>query len=166
MIKIKVKLGSIVEEETDAIVCPSNSYGIMGGGVAKIIRTVGGAMIEADAVRKAPIPLGQALITDGGMLPSRYVIHSPTMKLPEGAATEENIRKSVNAALKVAEDNNISSISMPGMGTGIGGFEPIDAANIMIDEIRKFKAKFLKEVILIDISEIMVNAFNDAVEEK
>ena len=165
MIKIKVRQGNIAEEKTEAIVCPANSHGLMGGGVAKAIKMVGGPMIEVEAIRKAPIRIGEAIMTDGAMLPAKYVIHSPTMELPVSASTKQDIIEAVRAALRIAEQNKLSKISMPGMGTGVGGFEPIDAARIMIDEIRGFDAGSLKEVTLVDISELMVKAFRDALVE-
>jgi O-acetyl-ADP-ribose deacetylase len=166
MIKITIKQGSIVEEKADAIVNPANSYGLMTGGVSKTIKIIGGASIEAEAVRHSPIPIGQTILTDAGMLPYKYIIHSPTVEMPSLAAKEENIRKAIVAALKAADDNKLSKIAMPGMGTGHGGFEPIDGAKLIIDEIKKFKAVNLKEIILIDLSEMMIKAFNDALKEK
>jgi O-acetyl-ADP-ribose deacetylase len=166
MIKITAKQGNITYEKVDAIVNPANSYGLMIGGVAKAIISVGGAIIEAEAVQKSPGKIGEAFLTGAGMLSCRYVIHSPTMEKPGMAAREEDIKKAVFASLKTADDNNLLRIAMPGMGTGIGGFEPIDGAYLIVDEIKKFKAKTLKEVILVDISEMMVKAFKDALKEK
>ena len=166
MIKIKVKQGNITLEKADAIVNPTNSYGLMIGGAAKAIKSAGGAIIEALAVQKSPLKVGEAFLTGAGMLPCKYIIHTPTMEKPAMAARAEDIRKAVFASLKAADDNKLSKIAMPGMGTGIGGFEPIDGANLIVGEIRKFKPKALKEVILVDISEIMVNAFNEALKEK
>lgn len=162
MIKIIIKQGSITQETADAIVNPANSLGIMGGGVANSIKNVGGAIVEAEAVRQAPIQVGTALITQAGMLPCRFVIHSPTMKHPTEKSTKENIKKAVHSALIAADKHRINSIAMPCMGTGVGGFEPIDAARIMISEIKNFKTSFLKKIILIDISENMINAFKIA----
>ena len=166
MIKITIKQRSIIEEKVDAIVNPSNSYGLMNGGVGAAIKAVGGNIIEVDAMRNSPIRIGESLVTTGGMLFAGHIIHSPTMQLPSEKATEENIRKAVRSSLKAADDNRFSRIAMPGMGTGTGEFEPIDAAKIIIEEINGFKARNLKEVILVDISETMVNAFKDAMKIK
>lgn len=163
MIKIIVKKGSIADEVVDAIVVPANSYGLMDGGVAAAIKRVSGAIIEADAVRQSPIEVGSAVITQPGLLPCRYVIHASIMKNPAEKVLQENIKKAVHIALKIADKNNFSKIAMPGMGTGVGGYDPVDGAKIIIDEIRQFKPNHLKEVLLIDISEAMVEAFNDAI---
>lgn len=165
MIKITIKQGNIADEKVDAIINPANSHGLMNGGVSKAIKLVGGAVIEVEAVRRSPIPIGSAIITEAGMLSCIYIIHSPTMELPTSASNEENIRKAVVAALKSADDNKLSRVAMPGMGTGHGRFEPIDAAKIMIDEIKSFKALHLKEVVLVDLSEAMISAFKDAMKE-
>ncbi len=166
MIKITVKLGNLIEEKADAIVNPTNCYGIMDGSVSKIIKNVGGEVIEVESMRKSPIPIGKAILTDAGMLPFRHIIHSPTLEMPTLSAKEENIRKAVFASLKTADSNKISRIAMPGMGTGIGGFEPIEAARIMIEEIKKFKETSLKEIILIDINESVVMAFKSILKER
>ena len=165
MIKITIKQGSITEEAVDAVVNPANSYGLMGGGVAGAIKRVGGAIIEAEAVKSSPIKIGDSVMTSAGLLQARFVIHAPTMERPAEAAKEENIKKAVRAALKAADENKLEKVAMPGMGTGVGGFEPIDAARIIISEIKSFKADFLREVILVDMSEIMVKAFLEAMKQ-
>lgn len=71
MIKIKVLEGDITDIEADAIVNASNCYGYMGGGVAGDIKKIGGNEIEIQAVSKAPIPIGHAIITTAGSLKAR-----------------------------------------------------------------------------------------------
>ncbi|WP_457600109.1 macro domain-containing protein, partial [Hydrogenivirga sp.] len=60
--EVEVKRGSLLEVDTDVIVNPANSYGYMGGGVAGVIRRFGGEEIEREAVEKAPIPVGKAVL--------------------------------------------------------------------------------------------------------
>jgi len=82
MIKITIEQGDITTLEVDAIINPANSYGYMGGGVAGAIKEIGGQEIETEAVAKAPIPIGSAVITTAGSLKAKHIIHAPTMEQP------------------------------------------------------------------------------------
>ncbi len=125
-----------MEETTDAIVCPANSFGQMRGGVAAAIRQAGGDMIEREAMVRAPINLGSAVVTRGGKLKAMYVIHAPTMEIPGKGATTDTVRMAVRAALICADHHNLKSVAFPGMGTGIGLVPYDEAAQIMLEEIR------------------------------
>lgn len=153
---IEVLLGSILEVKVDAIVNPANSYGLMGGGVAGFIKRVGGQEIEKEAIEKAPIPIGSAILTTAGKLPFKGVIHAPTMEEPAMETTEEKVRKAVRAALQLADKRGFESIAMPGMGTGVGKLPKDVAGRVMIEEIRNFIGKNLKRVVLVDLDEQMV----------
>ncbi|MBI4019791.1 MAG: macro domain-containing protein [Candidatus Aenigmarchaeota archaeon] len=134
---ITVKKGDITKERCDAIVNPANSYGTMGGGVALAIKKSGGDIIEQQAMDKAPIKVGEAVITISGKLPCRFVIHAPTMEKPAEKIPPENVRKAMRAALECARAHKLKSIAIPGMGTGVGGVRYGDAAMIMVEEARK-----------------------------
>lgn len=154
--EIEVLLGSLLDVKADAIVNPANSYGYMGGGVAGVIRRAGGEEIEKEAIKKAPIPVGSAIITTAGKLPFKGVIHAPTMEEPAIETTEEKVRKAVRASLELADKLGFESIAMPGMGTGVGRLPKDVAARAMIEEIRAFKPLSLKKVILVDLDSQMV----------
>ncbi len=156
MLEIEVLHGSLLEVKADAIVNPANSLGYMGGGVAGVIKKFGGEEIEKEAISKAPVPVGSAIKTTAGKLPFKVVIHAPTMEEPAMATTEEKVRKAVRASLELADKEGFSVIAMPGMGTGVGRLPKEVAGKIMIEEIRNFKPKHLKKVILIDLDEDMV----------
>jgi len=157
--RIKVINGSILRQDVDAIVNAANSYGEMGGGVAGAIMQAGGDLVEQEAVRQAPIPIGSAVLTSGGNLPFK-VIHAPTMKNPGDSTTIENIRLAVRAALELADKSNFKRIAMPGMGTGVGRVKPEDAAKVMVWELESFHAVHLEEVLLVDLNEKMTQAFS------
>ncbi|MBW2989803.1 macro domain-containing protein [Candidatus Woesearchaeota archaeon] len=160
--KVTVKQGDITESDADAIVNAANSYGYMGGGVAGAIKRKGGKEIEMEAVSKAPIPVGSAVMTTAGTLRCRHVIHAPTMEQPASRIDVGNVRKSVRAALECAENNKLKRIAMPAMGTGVGRVPFGKAAEAMIKEISGFKGKSLEEVILTDRNKDMVDEFRKA----
>ena len=155
---LDVKTGDITKVCCDAIVNPANSFGYMGGGVAGAIKRVGGIEIEKEAVSKAPIDVGSAVITTAGMLPCTFVIHAPTMEKPAMRIPVENVAKATFAALTLAEQLKIKRIAIPGMGTGVGGVAPADAARAMINVAREFENKF-DSIIFVDRNENMINAF-------
>jgi len=136
---IRVKKGDITKEEVDAIVNPANSLGIMGGGVALAIKKAGGNIIEEEAMKRAPIKVGEAIATVAGKLKCKYVIHAPTMERPAMKTNVEKVRLATRAALKLARELGIKSIAFPAMGTGVGGLSYDDAAKAMIEEFKEFE---------------------------
>lgn len=160
--KITIIQGDITNLAIDAIVNAANSYGYMGGGVAGAIKRIGGQEIETEAVSKAPIPVGYAIITTAGRLKCKYVIHSPTMEQPGSLINVGNVIEATRAALECADENNLKRIAIPGMGTGIGGVPCEKAAKSMIEVIVNFNENSLEEVILIDRNKEMVDEWNKA----
>src|ERR671924_1880163 len=75
----EVVQGDITEFTVDAIVNAANNHLWMGAGVAGAIKHRGGQIIEDEAVRQGPIPVGEAVVTGGGSLKARYVIHAAAM---------------------------------------------------------------------------------------
>lgn len=163
--EILVKRGDLTEEDVDAIVNPSNSYGVMGGGVAWAIKKKGESTIEREAMEKAPIDLGNAALTTGGNLKAKHVIHATTMPRPAMRIGVENVKKATRAALKCAYDNGIKSIAFPGMGTGVGGVDKGEAARSMVEAIKEFldECGGLKKIVLIGYEEEMYRAFEGVV---
>ena len=166
MIKIKVLQEDITELDVDAVVNAANSYGYMGGGVAGAIKKIGGHEIELEAVTKAPILIGYAVITTAGKLRCKYVIHAPTMEQPASLTNIGNIKEAVRAALECAEENNLARIAIPGMGTGVGNVPKDKAAQAMLEVIVNFEGKNVKEVILVDRNGEMVKAWAKLLNKK
>lgn len=161
MMEIKVAKGSILEVNTEVIVNPANSSGYMGGGVAGVIRRVGGQEIEDEAVKNSPINVGSAVLTTAGKLKFKGVIHAPTMESPGMATTQEKVEKATRAALELADKEGFKSIAIPGMGTGVGGVPKDKAADSMLKIVKSFKPKNLEKVVLVDIDEEMVNCWKE-----
>lgn len=165
-LKVVVKSGDLTEEDVDVIVVPANSLMIMGGGVAGAVRRRGGAEIEEEARRLAPVKIGEAIATGGGRLRCSYVIHSPTMERPADRTTPEVVYLATAAALKKARELGLRSIAFPGMGTGVGGVDPASAADAMlkaiVDEISSRSS--VGEVRLVAFDSALMDAFVRAVE--
>lgn len=134
MARIEVLEEDITKVNADAIVNAANNQLQLGGGVAGAIRRAGGPTIQEECNRIGPIEVGGAAITGGGNLPARYVIHAASMSLG-GPTTEPNLRGSVRASLRLAEEKGCTSIAFPAIGAGIAGFPMDRCAQVMKQEI-------------------------------
>ncbi len=146
--------GDIVDVEGDAVVNPANSLMIMGGGLAGVLKKRGGAVIEREARKHAPVPVGKAVVTLAGRLPYKYVIHAPTMKEPATGITPENAYKATRAALVKAFDLGVKRLVIPGMGTGVGGLDPEEAGEAMTHAIIDFLNLVpgsIREIVIVDL---------------
>lgn len=123
--------GDITECQADAIVNAANNHLWMGAGVAGAIKKKGGAAIEAEAVAQGPIPVGEAVVTGGGSLAARYVIHAAGMG-QDLSTSAEHITACTEASLRRAEELGIAHVAFPAIGTGVGGFSPEAAARCML----------------------------------
>jgi len=125
--------GDITEMETDAIVNAANAQLILGGGVAGAIRRKGGPAIQTECNKIGGTFVGGAVITTGGNLKAKFVIHAVGPMMGEG--DEDNkLRNATINSLKIADKNNLKSISFPAISTGIFGY-PLDrCAEIMLAE--------------------------------
>jgi O-acetyl-ADP-ribose deacetylase (regulator of RNase III) len=161
-LEIEIRKGSLLEVEADAIVNPANSHGLMGGGVAGVIKRAAGSEVEKEAIAQAPIPVGKAAGSSGGRTKFQAILHAPTMTNPAERIPVKNVSLATRAALELADQKNYQTIAIPGMGTGVGAVEPAAAAQAMLNEIRSFKPSKLKKIILIDVSDEMVSAWRKA----
>jgi O-acetyl-ADP-ribose deacetylase (regulator of RNase III) len=138
--------GDITKARVDAIVNAANSLMIMGGGVAGAILRAGGRIIEEEARRHAPVPVGRAVATTAGRLPAKYVIHAPTMPQPAMRIPLENAVKATRAALMEAERMGAESIAFPAMGAGVGGLSVREVAREMARVVSSHKPSSVREV--------------------
>ena len=121
--------GDITEMQTDAIVNAANAQLVLG--VAGAIRKKGGPEIQKECNAKGPTFVGGAVITTGGNLKAKFVIHAAGPRMGEGDEDDKLINATLNS-LKVADENNLESISFPAISTGIFGFPIERCAKIML----------------------------------
>lgn len=139
--------GDITAFHGDAIVNAANNHFWMGGGVAGAIKRKGGDVIEEEAIRQGPKPVGQSVMTKAGSLNAKYVIHAAVMG--QDLQTDSGkVCAATMSALQLAESNEVNSIAFPALGTGVGGFPMTEAAKIMVGESSSFlrKSKNLKSI--------------------
>jgi O-acetyl-ADP-ribose deacetylase (regulator of RNase III) len=131
---LKLQQGDITELETDVIVNAANSQLIMGGGVAGAIRRKGGPKIQEECNKIGNTYVGGAVITTGGNLKAKHVIHAVGPRMGEGNE-DEKLKNATLNSLKLMDENNLQTIAFPAISTGIFGY-PIDkCAKIMINTV-------------------------------
>jgi O-acetyl-ADP-ribose deacetylase (regulator of RNase III) len=158
--EIEVIRGDITEADTEAIVNAANNHLWMGAGVAGAIKRKGGIEIEREAVSKGPIKVGEAVITGGGKLKAKYVIHAAGMG-QDLQTDATKVKEATKNTLELAESHKISSIAFPAIGTGVGGFPAQKCAEIMISEAVTFlqKSRYVQKVKLVLFDESTTNTF-------
>ena len=123
--------GDITEMQTEAIVNVANAQLVLGGGVAGAIRRKGGPKIQQECNKIGGTFVGGAVVTTAGDLKAKYVIHAVGPRMGEGAE-DEKLKNATMNSLKLADENNLKSISFPAISTGIFGFPIQKCAEIML----------------------------------
>ena len=165
-ILLKIHLGDITELQVDAIVNAANSDLWMGSGVAGAIKAKGGQEIEDEAISLGPIRPGEAVLTTGGRLPAKYVLHCAGMP-PGGRATYSKVLGSVQKALEIASDRKLTSVAFPAIGAGVGGLSEQESANAIVEGIHQHSRSHtsVKEITLVGLSKYACDSFIRAIDE-
>jgi O-acetyl-ADP-ribose deacetylase (regulator of RNase III) len=125
--------GDITREETDVIVNAANSRLAGGAGVDGAIHQAGGPSIMEECRKIGGCPTGQAVITSGGALKAKYVIHTVGPVYRGGAAGEaELLRSAYLESLKLASARKLKSIAFPAISTGVYSYPLTEAAHIAL----------------------------------
>jgi O-acetyl-ADP-ribose deacetylase (regulator of RNase III) len=134
--RVSVVVGDLTEEGTDAVVNAANSSLAHGGGVAGAIVRRGGEEIQRESLEKAPVPVGGAVVTGAGRLPSRWVIHAVGPVWGEGDE-EAKLRQAVGSALARAEEIGATSLGLPAISTGIFGYPKAEGCRAIVEEVAR-----------------------------
>jgi O-acetyl-ADP-ribose deacetylase (regulator of RNase III) len=147
VVKLKVKetllqaiQGDITREKVDAIVNAANSSLMGGGGVDGAIHRAGGPAIVEECRQivseQGRLSAGKSVITTGGKLPAKYVIHTVGPVWRGGSGGEEaTLASCYTQCLKLATANQIKSISFPAISTGVYGYPLDPAARTAMDSV-------------------------------
>lgn len=163
MAEIEVRQADITRLEVDAIANAANTELRHGGGVAGAIVRAGGAVVQEESDRAAPIELGDAVETTAGRMAATWVIHAATMELG-GPTSAEIIRRATASTLHKAEELGARSLGLVAFGTGVGGFPLARAARIEVDEVRRHlhEGSGLERVVFAVFGEDARRAFEQA----
>ena len=169
--RILLYQGDITRLNTDAIVNAANSSLLSGGGVDGAIHRAGGPeVLEACRHLRAGhygkgLPTGEAVITTGGRLPARHVIHTVGPVWNGGQQQQPVLLANCyRNCLRLAAENQLSSVAFPGISTGIYGYPKAEAAAIAVREVRDFLAQheLPREVVLVTFDEASFRLYEQA----
>ena len=173
--KIVLKRGDITEEYCDAIVNAANSSLMGGGGVDGAIHRKGGLEIDNECIKirreKYPdgLPPGEAVITKGGKLRARYVIHTVGPVWRDGKHGEKDILKRCYLnSLKLALENGLECIAFPAISTGAYGYPVDKAADVTFSAIKEFiqnNPEKIKEIRLVLFTDEIYKIFREKARE-
>lgn len=143
--RVRVSVGDITREDVDVIVNAANASLLGGGGVDGAIHAAGGAAIleECRELRRTHypegLPTGEAVITTGGQMPARFVIHTvgPIYGRQKGRDAEL-LAACYRNSLRLAAERGLKSIAFPAISTGAFGYPRPEAAQIASRAIRDF----------------------------
>ena len=166
--RVQVVIGDICREQVDAIVNAANYTLLGGGGVDGAIHEAGGPQIlaECEALRRTRypqgLPTGEAVITSGGLLPARYVIH--TVGPVKGVHGEQDavlLADCYTNSLALAVRHELHALAIPAISTGIYGYPREEAAVVASESITRFleKDSFLSEIRLVFFTEREARVF-------
>ena len=133
---LELQRGDITALAVDAIVNAANVHLQHGGGVARAIVRKGGAIIQEEsdriiAARGRPLETGEAVVTTGGRLPAKFVIHTAGPVWGDGDE-DAKLRRACLSSLRLADEKKLKSVALPAISTGIYSF-PLDrAARILL----------------------------------
>ena len=170
--KLVIIQGDITKQDTDAIVNAANSSLMGGGGVDGAIHRAGGPVILEECkqivARQGRLPTGKAVITTGGDLKARYVIHTVGPVWHGGNKGEHELLASAyGESLKLAGENHLYSISFPSISTGAYGYPVNKASRVaigaVIDSLRE-SITSVREVVFVLFDSRTFRVYSSALE--
>ena len=171
--KLRIIQGDITRQDTDAIVNAANSGLMGGGGVDGAIHRAGGPAILEECkqivTRQGRLPTGRAVITTGGNLKARYVIHTVGPIWRGGNKGEfELLARAYGESLKLAGENYLYSISFPSISTGAYGYPVNEASRVAIGAViasLRESITSVREVVFVLFDSKTFRAYSSALEE-
>jgi O-acetyl-ADP-ribose deacetylase (regulator of RNase III) len=169
-VKLMLEQGDITQQTTSAIVNAANSSLMGGGGVDGAIHRTGGPSILEECrkivSRIGRLETGKAVITTGGNLKAKYVIHTVGPIWHGGNSREKELLASAyTESLKMALAYKLKSISFPSISTGAYRFPVDEAARIALDTAISFVKKtpgYLTEIVFVLFDNSTFNAYRNA----
>jgi len=130
--RIEVVIGNIVAQpDAHAVVNSANANLRFGSGVAGAIHTAAGPELETYCRQFAPLAAGAALITPGFKLPNQWVIHVVAASFINHPDAKQILEKALESMMDVANDDHVTSLALPAIGTGVFRCPPELSASLL-----------------------------------
>jgi O-acetyl-ADP-ribose deacetylase (regulator of RNase III) len=139
---LEVVEGDITLQDTEAIGNAANSALAGGGGVDGAIHRAGGPALMAELKAKYKgCPTGSAVITGGGNLKAKYVIHAVGPRYSGSPRDAALLGAAYRKSLELCSEHNVSSVAFPSISTGIYGYPVEDASRIALSTVIDYLEK-------------------------
>ncbi len=135
--QLELAEGDITELEVDAIVNAANKELKLGSGVAGAIREKGGPSIQEECDRIGGTSVGTAVLTGGGELNAKHVIHAVGPQMGEGDE-DRKLQSAIRSSLALADRHGLKSIALPAISTGNFGYPMDRCARILLTEVYRY----------------------------
>jgi len=136
---LEIVQGDITQQDTEAIGNAANSALAGGGGVDGAIHSAGGpSMMSELRAKYKGCPTGSAVITSGGNLKAKYVIHAVGPRYSGSPKDPELLSGAYRRSLELCTQNKISSIAFPSISTGIYGYPVEEASRIALKTVMDY----------------------------
>ena len=170
--KLAIIQGDITRQTTDAIVNAANPGLMGGGGVDGAIHQAGGPAILEECrkivAKRGRLPTGRAVITTGGNLKAKQVIHTVGPIWQGGNKGEAALLESAyRESLKLAAEQKLTSVAFPSISTGVYGYPVAEAARVAIGAVVSFLSgpvTPVKEVVFVLFDPVTYQAYSSALE--
>jgi len=165
-------IADITTMNVEVIVNAANGVGIMGAGVAGAIRRAAGPDVQSEAkeiFRKngKPISEGECYITGSGNLGQhgiKKIYHAVTMEFPGGRTSMHTVQSAIKNVFLNAMLDNVESIAIPALGTGIGGLSKTSVAYAIVKEARNYT--YMMDIYIVDICHNFIDEVNKLLKTK
>lgn len=159
--KITIKLGDITKEDVDAIVNAANESLMGGGGVDGAIHRAAGPSLLEECRKIGGCKTGEAVITGGGRLKARKVIHTVGPVWRGGKKNEAALlNNAYRNSLLLAKKHKLKTIAFPAISTGVYGYPVVEAARIALRAGKEFKDDF-DEIVFVCFSGKDLAVYNE-----
>ncbi len=139
---LEIVQDDITLQDTEAIGNAANSALAGGGGVDGAVHRAGGPSILSELKTKYKgCPTGSAVITGGGNLKAKFVIHAVGPRYSGSPKDPELLSGAYRKSLQLCTQNKISSIAFPSISTGIYGYPVEEASRIAIRTVMDYLKK-------------------------
>ncbi len=136
---LEIVQGDITQQDTTAIGNAANSALAGGGGVDGAIHRAGGPSLMAELKAKyRGCPTGSAVITAGGNLKAKYVIHAVGPRYSGSPTDADLLSGAYRKSLELCSEHKIDSVALPSISTGIYGYPVEDASRIAVKTVMDY----------------------------
>lgn len=133
---IRLVKGDITDMEVEAFVFDITEDAKLGTGYGGAIMIRGGKIIQEELDEIGKVPKAKAVITGAGKMKAKHIIHLNGPKFFE-EDEEGKLRKATKNALKLADENKITQVAFPPVGTGLYQVDLKVCADVMVDAVAK-----------------------------